>query len=89
MCGFTYYYELSLSIAVIEKLGTLPYSLADVVRRLVLIISSIIIFGNPVSIVNASGILTALTGVLAYNISRNQKAHNGRSERAGSSPRRE
>lgn len=68
VCGINYYCEMSFAVRVIDALGPLGYSVADVFRRLVVIIASIVIFGNSISTYNALGIVVSMVGVLAYNV---------------------
>jgi drug/metabolite transporter (DMT)-like permease len=70
LVGLNYYYELTLSVQVIQRLGALNYALSDVIRRLVLIISAFIMFGNPATKQNVLGIGIALVGVFLYNYSK-------------------
>lgn len=67
--GLNYFAELRLSYAVIAVLGSLGYSIADVFRRLIIICSSFILFGNPVQLFNIIGVCIAMFGILMYNLS--------------------
>ena len=67
LCGVNYFLELRFGYTVIESLRSLGYSIADVLRRLVVIISSVILFGNPVTFLNVMGVMIAMAGITLYN----------------------
>jgi len=59
---------------VLSSVEALTFSITDVVRRLLIIISSVIMFQNEIPTMNFVGISVALLGASLYNVSRNDRA---------------
>eukprot|EP00744_Colponema_vietnamica_P014206 GILI01019899.1.p1 GENE.GILI01019899.1~~GILI01019899.1.p1 ORF type:complete len:357 (+),score=69.64 GILI01019899.1:95-1165(+) len=74
--AITYHVEITLCFCVLSSVSPLSFSIIDVVRRLIVIISSVFIFGNVLTPANKLGVVTATIGVILYNISvANAKKH--------------
>lgn len=69
VCGLNYFVELRLSYAAINALGALGYSIIDVLRRLCVIIASVLLFHNPIGPLNIIGVCIAMAGIVLYNLS--------------------
>ncbi|SPR00803.1 unnamed protein product (mitochondrion) [Plasmodiophora brassicae] len=67
--GLNYFGELRLSYVAINMLGSLGYSVADVFRRLIVIVSAVLLFGNTIQPLNIVGVCIAMFGILLYNLS--------------------
>jgi multidrug transporter EmrE-like cation transporter len=68
LASTNYYLETMTVYGAISVLSPLAYAITDVVRRLVVIVASVLIFQNTITALNAFGVLLALAGVLAYNV---------------------
>ena len=63
------------AFAFLSIVSAVTYSVANVAKRVVIIISSIIIFNNPISQGNVYGMLLCLAGIIMYNIVKFQEKH--------------
>jgi hypothetical protein len=73
LCGTNWFVEMNLSVRIIKNLGALGYAITDVVRRLVVIVTSALMFGNAISERNAAGVMITMLGVVAYNITNDSR----------------
>merc|ERR1719316_2083003 len=64
-------YQMS-SFWVLSRVQPITHSVLNTLKRIVIIIVSVIVFKNPVSFLSATGTLTAIGGVLLYSLT---KAH--------------
>ncbi|KAM7534312.1 hypothetical protein Aperf_G00000113613 [Anoplocephala perfoliata] len=62
-----------IAIIVLSRLSALGYSVASVVKRLFVILTAIIFFATPASPLTFFGLGLALTGLLWYNLIKEQK----------------
>jgi solute carrier family 35 protein E1 len=89
LCGVNWYVEMNLAARTIRRVGPLAFSIIDVVRRLVVISSAVVMFGNPISGRNIAGVVIAMCGAVAYNVSRNQPSIKAEKKSENSKTRRE
>ena len=77
LCGINYFYKMNFAYRAVFAVGRLGYAISDVVRRVVVIISAVLIFGNPITPMNIVGVFIIFFGVGCYNISQSdsQKDH--------------
>ena len=66
--GFLHFVQNIVAYTLLAKITPISYAVCNVVKRIAVIIVSILFFGNPVSLVNILGTTTATGGVLLYNM---------------------
>ena len=52
---------------ILQKVSPVTHSIGNCVKRVVVIVSSVIVFATPVSMLNAVGTAIALSGVFMYS----------------------
>jgi solute carrier family 35 protein E1 len=52
---------------ILQRVSPVTHSIGNCVKRVVVIVASVIVFANPVTPVNAAGTALALLGVFAYS----------------------
>jgi drug/metabolite transporter (DMT)-like permease len=65
--GFCGYIQSLASISFLSSVSPLTYSISNVLKRVFIIVTSILYFGNVVTPLNYLGILISIGGVLIYN----------------------
>ena len=65
--GICHWMQAILAFKALRKVSPVTYSVANSVKRIFVIVSSVLWFGNVVTFTNAIGIILAITGVLLYN----------------------
>jgi solute carrier family 35 protein E1 len=65
--GFCHFMQSLVAFRVLSLVSPLTYSIANTCKRIFVIVSSIIYFGNKITPMNAVGITLALGGVFLYN----------------------
>eukprot|EP00736_Rhodelphis_marinus_P013979 Rmarinus@m.19989 len=65
LCNFL---QSQVALNVLSRLTPLSYTVTSTMKRISITVLSIIFFRNPVSWLNACGIVTALSGVALYNL---------------------
>eukprot|EP01097_Dermamoeba_algensis_P002984 TRINITY_DN2195_c0_g1_i1.p2 TRINITY_DN2195_c0_g1~~TRINITY_DN2195_c0_g1_i1.p2 ORF type:complete len:140 (-),score=26.91 TRINITY_DN2195_c0_g1_i1:56-475(-) len=65
--GTFHFLQVWLAFSAIKHISPITYSIANTFKRVFVIISSLVYFGNPISPLNGVGILLATGGILAYN----------------------
>lgn len=65
--GFFSFLHTLLSMNILANFTALSYSVLNVFKRLVIIVGSVLYFGNTVTPLNQLGILIASAGVLYYS----------------------
>nr|VZI44514.1 unnamed protein product [Spirometra erinaceieuropaei] len=68
--GFSRYLQNSLGVLLLARLSPVGYSVGNVMKRLFTILSSLLFFATPVTLLHIVGIGTAMLGLLAYNLIR-------------------
>ncbi|BHF77567.1 hypothetical protein SprV_0602067500 [Sparganum proliferum] len=68
--GFSRYLQNSLGVLLLARLSPVGYSVGNVMKRLFTILSSLLFFASPVTLLHIVGIGTAMLGLLAYNLIR-------------------
>jgi len=66
----SYWIQNVLAFALVSKITTLTYAIAGVTKRIILITSSVLYFGNPVNWLNGIGIALSVSGVGLYHASK-------------------
>ena len=56
-----------VSYMILQRVSPVTHSIGNCVKRVVVIVSSVIVFQTPVSMLNAIGTAVALSGVFAYS----------------------
>nr|AKN21650.1 slc35e1 [Schmidtea mediterranea] len=59
-----------IAFTLIAKITPLSYAVCNVIKRLVVIVMSILFFGNPVTVLNMIGTGASMGGVLMYNMTK-------------------
>lgn len=72
LSGFHFFMYQMSSFWVLSCVQPITHSVLNTLKRIVIIIVSVIVFKNPVSFLSATGTLTAIGGVLLYSLT---KAH--------------
>jgi len=67
IAAVAYHVEYTLNFLFVALCSPLAFSLCDILRRLGTICCGAIIFAKPFTLLNATGVLTSLLGVLAYS----------------------
>jgi len=65
--GFCFHAYQQVSYMILQRVSPVTHSVGNCVKRVVVIIASVIFFQNPVSPLNGIGTAIALTGVFAYS----------------------
>jgi len=78
--GVTYAAYNQMSFLVLSMVSVVTHAVGNSFRRMVTIVASVYIFGNPITAQNAAGILLAIGGVVAYSVS---KSHDEAKSRRG------
>ena len=68
--GISYFIQNLTAVMILKRMNPVSYSIGNTLKRVVVIISSILYFGNPISTRNAIGMTLALSGVALYNNAR-------------------
>ena len=68
--GVSYFIQNLTAVMILKRMSPVSYSVGNTLKRVVVIISSILYFGNPISARNAIGMCLALSGVAFYNNAR-------------------
>ncbi|VDN10271.1 unnamed protein product [Dibothriocephalus latus] len=66
--GLSRYLQNSLGVMLLARLTPLGYSVGNVLKRLFSILSSLLFFATPITLLHVVGISTAMLGLLAYNV---------------------
>ena len=66
--ALAYQFEYALNFEFVAKVEEVTFSVADVCRRLAIIVAGAILFSKPLTLVNVAGVALALGGVLAYSM---------------------
>uniref|UniRef100_A0A0X3PNQ1 Solute carrier family 35 member E1 homolog n=1 Tax=Schistocephalus solidus TaxID=70667 RepID=A0A0X3PNQ1_SCHSO len=73
--GLSRYLQNSLGVMLLARLTPLGYSVGNVLKRLFSIISSLLFFATPVTLLHTVGFGIAMSGLLAYNLMRAPSHH--------------
>lgn len=69
--GVLYYLYNDLSFSVLDNIHPVSHSVANVLKRIVIIVSSVIVFRNPLSYYGTVGTVLSMAGVFLYTLSLN------------------
>lgn len=69
--GLFFYLYQEVAFKALNSIHPITHAVANTVKRVVIIVTSVIVFQNPVTRANASGSAIALLGVLLYSITKN------------------
>lgn len=75
--GLMFHTYQQISYLVLQRVSPVSHSVGNCVKRVVVIVSSIIFFKNPVSLINGVGTALALAGVFAYSQVTSKKGKKG------------
>lgn len=72
MCfsGFWYYMYNEVAYLCLEKVNQVTHAVANTLKRVVIIVASVIFFQTPVTTLGAAGSLVAIAGTLLYSLSK-------------------
>lgn len=65
--GVAHWAQNILALHLVERVSTLTYAIAGTFKRVFVIVTSILYFGNPVSLMNGVGAAIAFTGLFFYD----------------------
>jgi solute carrier family 35 protein E1 len=71
--GFSYFIQNLAAVMTLRRMSPLSYSIGNTLKRVFVIISSVIYFATPIAPRNALGMLIAFLGVLLYDHARRRK----------------
>jgi solute carrier family 35 protein E1 len=74
MSGFHFFMYQMSSFWVLSCVQPITHSVLNTLKRIVIIIVSVIVFRNPVSVLSGSGTLVAIGGVLLYSLTKQHYA---------------
>lgn len=69
--GLFFYLYQEVAFKALDSVHPITHAVANTVKRVVIIVTSIIVFQNPVTKANATGSAIALLGVLLYSVTKN------------------
>lgn len=69
--GLFFYLYQEVAFKALDSVHPITHAVANTVKRVVIIVTSIIVFNNPITRANAMGSTIALLGVLLYSITKN------------------
>lgn len=69
--GLFFYLYQEVAFKALDSVHPITHAVANTVKRVVIIVTSIFVFQNPVTQANAAGSAIALLGVLLYSITKN------------------
>lgn len=67
IAGLCFHAYQQVSYMILERVSPITHSIGNCVKRVVVIVASVIVFANPVTTQNAIGTAIALLGVFAYS----------------------
>ena len=67
LAGLFFHGYQQVSYMILERVAPVTHAVGNCVKRVVVIVSSVIVFQNPVTPLNAAGTAIALLGVFAYS----------------------
>lgn len=67
MAGLAFHSYQQVSYMILQRVTPVTHSVGNCVKRVVVIVSSVLFFRTPVSVINATGTAIALAGVFAYS----------------------
>lgn len=74
LSGFCFHTYQQVSYSILHKVSPVTHSVGNSLKRVVVIVSSIIFFQTPVSTINALGTAVALAGVFLYSKAKRMKS---------------
>lgn len=69
--GLFFYLYQEVAFKALDSVHPITHAVANTVKRIVIIVTSVFVFNNPVTKANATGSAIALLGVLLYSITKN------------------
>eukprot|EP00002_Diphylleia_rotans_P005220 TRINITY_DN14332_c0_g1_i1.p1 TRINITY_DN14332_c0_g1~~TRINITY_DN14332_c0_g1_i1.p1 ORF type:complete len:400 (+),score=65.71 TRINITY_DN14332_c0_g1_i1:113-1312(+) len=78
--ALAYYTQNALAFVVMSWVSPLTYSVAGTLKRVFVILSSVLYFGNQVSLINGLGIGMSIYGAFSYNQHHKVKKQKGKSK---------
>ena len=70
--GFLYYIYNEVAFLALSEVAPVTHAVANTVKRVVIILASVIVFRNPVSKLGALGSAMAILGATAYSVAKNK-----------------
>jgi len=84
MSGFHFFMYQMSSFWVLSCVQPITHSVLNTLKRIVIIIVSVIVFRNPVSLLSGTGTLVAIGGVLLYSLTKAHYAKKGEAKESES-----
>jgi solute carrier family 35 protein E1 len=68
LAGFSFYFYNEAAFMALSRLQPITHSVGNTIKRVVLIVTSVIVFGNPISPLGIFGSTITIIGTLLYSI---------------------
>ena len=70
--GFLYYLYNEVAFLALSEVAPVTHAVANTVKRVVIIIASVLVFRNPVSQLGAIGSAIAILGAMGYSVAKSK-----------------
>jgi solute carrier family 35, member E1 len=80
--GFLYYLYNEVAFLALSEVAPVTHAVANTVKRVVIILASVLVFRNPVSRLGALGSAMAIAGATAYSIAKSNSGSKSKKESA-------
>jgi hypothetical protein len=77
MCSVLQYLSSIASYKVLHLVSHLTFTIVNVMKRLVIIISGMVVFGQALGFVNTFGVILSAVGILVYNVVKDAAPNSG------------
>eukprot|EP00922_Rhytidocystis_sp_ex-Travisia-forbesii_P008341 GHVS01012269.1.p1 GENE.GHVS01012269.1~~GHVS01012269.1.p1 ORF type:complete len:388 (+),score=60.74 GHVS01012269.1:93-1256(+) len=72
MSGMWYYFYNEVAFIALERIHQLTHAVANTLKRVVIIVATVIVFRNPVTLLGAIGSAVAIGGTLLYSLAKSK-----------------